>query len=78
MDGTLDFANFNWGSILNSNNARQTHSIFVETVRKYLFRHARCKSMVSSYIANALGQNLANSESCPILSRVGSCDNCSL
>ena len=25
------------------------------------------KSMVNFYIANALGQNLANSESCPIL-----------
>jgi hypothetical protein len=31
MDGTLDFANFNWGKILNSNNANtQIHSIFVK------------------------------------------------
>ena len=35
MDGTLDFANFNWGRILNSNNATQTHSMFVKlTLRK--------------------------------------------
>ena len=34
---------------------------------KYLFRHAKGKSMVNFYIANALGQNLVNSESCPIL-----------
>ena len=66
MDGTFDFANFNWGSILNSNNATQTHSIFVKTLRKYLFRHAKGKSMVNFYIVNALGQNLANSESFPI------------
>ena len=30
MDGILDFANDNWGRILNSNNATQTHSIFVK------------------------------------------------
>ena len=30
MDGKLDFANANWGRILNSNNATQTHSIFVK------------------------------------------------
>ena len=30
MDETLDFANDNWGRILNSNNATQTHSIFVK------------------------------------------------
>ena len=35
--------------------------------RKYIFRHAKGKSMVNFYIVNALGQNLANSESCPIL-----------
>ena len=43
-----------------------------KTLRKYLFRHAKGKSkvaliMVNFYIVNALGQNLANSESCPIL-----------
>ena len=56
MDGALEFANVNWGRIFNPrpNNATQTHSIFV-------------KSMVNFYIVNALGQNLANSESCPIL-----------
>jgi hypothetical protein len=67
MDGTLDFANYHWGRILNSNNATQTHSIFVKLLTKYLFRHAKGKSMVNFYIVNALGQNLANSESCPIL-----------
>ena len=30
MDGTLDFAYYYWGRILNSNNAAQTHSIFVK------------------------------------------------
>ena len=30
MDGTLNFANFNWGRISNTNNATQTHSIFVK------------------------------------------------
>ena len=30
MDGTFDFANYHWGRILNSNNATQTHSIFVK------------------------------------------------
>ena len=30
MDRTLDFANVNWGRILNHNNATQTHSIFVK------------------------------------------------
>ena len=36
-------------------------------LRKYLFRHVKGKSMVNIDIANTLGQNLANSESCPIL-----------
>ena len=30
MDETLDFANANWGRILNSNNATKTQSIFVK------------------------------------------------
>ena len=51
------------GEAFNPNNATQTHSIFV----KYIFRHAKDKSMVNFYIVNALDQNLANSESCPIL-----------
>ena len=55
MEGTLDFANANWGRILNSNNATKTHSIFA---RKYLFRHAKGKSMVNFYTVNALCQNL--------------------
>ena len=38
-----------------------------KTLRIYLFRHAKGKIMVNFYIVNALGQNLANSESCPIL-----------
>ena len=38
-----------------------------KTLRKYLFRHAKGKSMVNFYIFNAIGQNFANSESCPIL-----------
>ena len=36
-------------------------------LRKYIFRHAKGKSMVNFFIVNVLGQNLANSESCPIL-----------
>ena len=39
----------------------------LQNLRKYLFRHAKGKSLVNFYIVNALGQNLANSESCPIL-----------
>ena len=39
----------------------------LKALRKYLFRHAKGKSMVNFYIVNALGQNLANLESCPIL-----------
>ena len=41
MDGTLKFVNYHWGRNLNSNNATQTHSIFVN-----LFRNAKGKSMV--------------------------------
>ena len=52
-----------WGMILNYNNATQTHSIFVKPQENTF----QGKSMVNFYIANALGQNLANSESCPIL-----------
>ena len=48
MNGTLDFANVDWGRISNSN---------TDTQRKYLFRHAKGKSMVNFYIVNALGQN---------------------
>ena len=43
---------------------------FINTIQGLLdleFRHAKGKSMVNFYIVNALGQNLANSESCPIL-----------
>ena len=54
---------FQLGRILNSDNA--AHSC--KTLRKYLFRLAKGKSMVNFYIVNAQGQNLANSESCPIL-----------
>ena len=72
MEGTLGLANYHWGRILNSNNATQTHSIFVKLYENtylvvLLFRHAKGMSMVNFYIVNALGQNLANSESCPIL-----------
>ena len=35
--------------------------------KKVMFRHAKGKSMIKFYIVNALGQNLANSEPCPIL-----------
>ena len=38
-----------------------------KTLRKYLFGHDKGKSMVNFYIVNALGQNLATSESYPIL-----------
>ena len=64
MDGTLSFANFNWGRILNSNNATRN---LCKTFRKYLFRHVKVKCMVNFYIVNALGHNFENSESCPIL-----------
>ena len=38
-----------------------------KSLRKYIFRHAKSKGIVNFYIVNALDQNLANSESCPIL-----------
>jgi hypothetical protein len=52
MDGTLDFANFNWGRISNFNNALN----LCKSLRKYLFRRAKGKSMVNFYIVNAQGQ----------------------
>ena len=61
MDGTLEFANVHWGRILKSNDATQTHSIFVK-LGKCLFRHAKGKSVVNFYIVNALDQNLVNSD----------------
>ena len=39
----------------------------LKTLRKYPFRHFKGKIMFNFYIINALGQNLANSESCLIL-----------
>ena len=69
MDGTFDFANANWGRILNSNNAKYTNSLnLCKTLRKYLFRHAKGKSMVNFYTVNPLGQNLANSNLLGVLS----------
>jgi hypothetical protein len=45
-----------------------THSLNIcKTLKKHFFRHAKGNSMVNFYIINALGQILANSESCPIL-----------
>ena len=68
MDETLDLANANWGRILNSNDTTQTIKLnLCKTLRKYLFRHAKGKSMVYFYTVNVLGQILANSESCSIL-----------
>ena len=58
----------NPGPLLYSNNAKYTNLLKLCIIlRKYLFRHAKGKSMVNFYIVNALGPNLANSESCPIL-----------
>ena len=72
MNGTVDFDNSHLGEAFNPNKVTQTqtYSIFVklpESLRKYLFRLAKSKRMTIFYIINALGQNLANSESCPIL-----------
>jgi hypothetical protein len=67
MDGTAIFDIPTWGRPFNPYNVTQTHSIFVKLKKKYIFRHAKGKSMVNFYIVNALGQNLANSESWPIL-----------
>ena len=36
MDGRLDYANYHWGRILNSNNAIQTHAIFVKQENNFL------------------------------------------
>ena len=56
-----------WVETFNPNNAQcYTNSLnLCKTLRKSFFRHAKGKSMVNIYIFNALGQNLANSESCP-------------
>ena len=54
MEETLQIGNFHLGNLC-------------KTLRKYIIRHDKGKSMVNLDIANALGQNLANSESCPIL-----------
>ena len=56
-----------WGPSFYLNNGTETLSIFLK-LRKYLFRHAKGMSTVNFYIVNVLGQNIANSESCPILS----------
>ena len=55
------------GRLLNSNNATQTHSNFVKLSENTFLGMPKVRPMVNLDIANALGQNLANSESCPIL-----------
>ena len=52
------------GSFLNPNNATLN---LCKTLRKYIFRHAKGRSRVNFYIVNTLDQNLADSESFPIL-----------
>ena len=63
MVGTAIFDIPTLGGHLTPYNVTQTHS----TLRKFLYRHAKGNSMVNFYIVNALGQNIANSESGPIL-----------
>ena len=66
MDGSATFEISTWGGPFNPYNV--THSLNIcKTLRKYIFGHAKGKSLVNFYIVKALGQNLANSESCPIL-----------
>ena len=58
------------GEGFNPNNAKQTHLILQSFKKKYLFWHTKDKSMAHFYIVNALGQNLANSESCSTYSEI--------
>ena len=51
------------GWAFNPTNKCYTNSLnLCKSLRKYLFRHSRGKSMVFFYIVNALGQNLPYSE----------------
>ena len=45
----------------------QTRSIFIKLYENTYCRHAKGKSIVNFYVVNALGQNLASSESYAIL-----------
>ena len=67
MDRTLNFVNDYWVKKTMPYNVTQTHSIFVKTLKKYLCRHPKGKNMINFYVINALVQNLAKSEFCPIL-----------
>ena len=55
------------GDTLNPDNATQTRSIFLKLEENTFLGMPKGNSMVNFYIANALGQNLGSSESCPIL-----------
>ena len=70
MDRTLNFYYFDLRPILNPNNVTQIHkslNLSKTFLKKYLFKHAKGKSMAIFNICNAQGQKLKTSESCPYL-----------
>ena len=76
MDGTLDFANVNWGRILSPNNVSQIHSIFIKLLYTFLVMpEVRASSI---FTLSAQGQNLVNSESCPTLRLLSEAKICNL
>ena len=57
MDTTLNFVNDHWGRKTMPNNVTYTNSLnLFKTLRKYLFRLAKGKSMINFYIINALSK----------------------
>ena len=61
-------ANCTGGGFLISSSATQTLSIFIKLYENTFLGMPKVRAWsVNFYIANALGQNLANSESCPTL-----------
>ena len=67
MDGTAIFDLPTLGGPFNPFNVKKNSLNICKTLRKYFFRPDKGMRMVNFYIFNVLGQNLANSESCPIL-----------
>ena len=67
MEGTLDFDSLDIGVNFQPWKWYRNWLNLTKTLRKYFFRHAKGKSLVNFDISNDLGENWANSESCPIL-----------
>ena len=67
MEGTLDFDSFNIGANFSPLLCYTMSLNLCKNLRKYPFRDFKGMRMFNFYIINALGQNLAISESCLIL-----------